>query len=347
MTLPNIARGPGAGFKIFPDEETMTAGAAFSRGDVCVVTPPTTDPVSTPMLIARTPASTDPRNSVACVAMEDIASGATGRFLFRGECQAFTQSVAGTTTIFGYSPYTLKTTKTLDADPQLQLPRKIFAFALEPSSGAASATRALRWVQFNGVEGFGFDFGFPGIASNMGVLSQALNTPRIAASAAYASSSTIATFAAVTPGTDDIFAAVPAGFLNAVGRSVLVTASGTWAATGTPTLTLDLWADTLGLTAGTQVILQSVVGTLTALTGQLWTMQWLVTCKTAGATGTLYTSATGAKIANATSNDVGIPVTSAAIDLTAIENLKVRATWSASSASNTTTLDQLLVQRVA
>lgn len=341
--IPTIALGPAPGFDILPDDVVLTAGAAFSKGDVVCITE--VDVTTGPMVTARVPTAVDLRYGIAAVALADVASGANGTFRVRGPCQAFTQSAQGTTTIAGFTTYTLRTTKTLDADPPLQIPRKQFALALESSSGAASATKALRWVMMDGVNGFGLDFGSN--ANSVGqTLAQSLTSPLITASAAYASSSTISTFATTTPGTDDINVSIPSGFMNAAGRAILVTASGTWGATGTPTLTLDVALDSTGATAGTPVQCHTIVGTLTALTGQLWTLQVLVSTKTTGATGTLYSTCTGVKIASATSSNVGAPLTSAAIDLTAAKFLKIRPTWSASSASNTTTMDSLLVQRV-
>lgn len=341
--LGNIATGPGPDYQIFPDYAYLTAGATFAAGDVVGVT--VVSPGTGPTTTITTPSTAHLKYGICAVAVNAVTSGDVGLFMFRGFIQAFTQSAGGAATIGVMSTYTLRTTKTLDVDPPLVLPRKIFALALETSSGAASATRALRWVQFNGVEGFGLDFGSNG-ASNAFTPAQTLAAPLTVASAAYASSATISTFATTTAGTDDISAAVPASTLNTAGRSLLITASGTWGATATPTLTLAPYLDTIALTAGTQVALHSMVGTLTALTGQLWCMQWLVSCKTTGATGTVYTSAVGGKIASATSSDVGVPVTSAAVDLTAALFVKIRPTWSASSASNTTTLDSLMVQRV-
>lgn len=341
-----IATSFGTGFEIERKTALATAGAAFSAGDVVAWTPVERSS-SGGIITIRTPTTQDLRTGLFGVVLQNCASGATNvPVLTRGEVDCYTQSAGGTTIITGYTPYTVRTTKTLDADPPAQYPRRIVALALETSNSvAASATRALRTVLFDGENGFGLDFG-SNANSNSFQPSQTLAAPLTTPSAAYASSATIATFAATTPGTDDISVAIPAGALNGVGRSILIRASGTWGATGTPTLTLTPALDTAALTAGTQVALHNIVGTLTALTGQLWCMEWLVTTKTAGASGTLFSAATGCKIASATSSDVGAPVTSGATDLTAALYVKIRGTWSASSASNTTTLDSLIVQKV-
>jgi hypothetical protein len=346
MSSP-LAMGQSTGFDLDRKVSFCTAGAAFSKGDIVTPTALAHDTTGGTRTVVA-PTSVSIKYGIHGVIMDNCASGALVQVCWVGEVDAFTQSANAISVIGAYTTYTVRTTKTLDADPPGALPRRLVALALDTSSGvAASATRTLRRVWFDGINGFAMDFGTAG-ASAMFQPAQLLATPLTTPSAAYASSATISTFAAVTPGTDDINVSLPTNFLNVAGRAILITASGTLGATGTPTLTLTPVLDTAGPTAGTKVALHNLVGTLsTALSGNLWTAQWLASCKTTGATGTMYTACTNGRIAVVTSNDVGAPVTSAAVDLTAALFVKIRPTWDASSASNTTTLDSLYVQRVS
>lgn len=151
--LPKIV-GPGKGFDLANVDFFVTnaTGAATVAGDVVAMTPVATGILTT----YRVPISTDFRGlSWIGVALENIAIGGTGRIRFRGQCKAFTLSTGAATTISVGLPYTVKAGSVMDIDTPSLFPRKWFALALDESSGAASATKALRLVLLDGIDGFG------------------------------------------------------------------------------------------------------------------------------------------------------------------------------------------------
>ena len=130
---------------------------------------------------------------------------------------------------------------------------------------------------------------------------------------------------------------VPAGLLNTVRNTIRVVASGRCSSTGTPTLQLKL-------KAGSTTLID--IGALTlgsGVTNRPWAIDAIVTCRATGGSGTLSTTVQTQRVDGRSGNAVR---TDATVDLTASFTLQVSATWGTSSASNTTTLETLVVEAV-
>lgn len=155
--LPKIV-GPGKGFDLANVDFFVTngTGAVTALGDIVAVGPTTTGILTSYRVPAGTPSGYDFRGFCWIgVALEPIAIGGIGRIRFRGQCLAFTLSTGAATTISAGKPYVAKTGSVLDIDTPAAAPRRYVALALEESSGAASATKALRNVLLDGIDGFG------------------------------------------------------------------------------------------------------------------------------------------------------------------------------------------------
>lgn len=129
--------------------------------------------------------------------------------------------------------------------------------------------------------------------------------------------------------------ALAANALSSVGRTIRIEAMGYVSDTGTPTLRLKF-------KLGSTVILDSTAVTLgSGISNKLWRFSGLITTQTAGASGKLF--AQGQFTQNGSVTDM-VSTAQISIDLTAALTADLTAQWSASSASNTVTLTNLVVE---
>jgi hypothetical protein len=133
------------------------------------------------------------------------------------------------------------------------------------------------------------------------------------------------------------------------GSKIHVHAQGDYSTTGTPNLTLGFWFGTRALAITGDIALSSVIVTATA-TAWPWRMEWDGLCTGVGVAGSLLGQGKiqlGSALTTFNA-EVPIPITQAlrtvAIDTTIERALGVSATWSASSASNNITVNDLQVQ---
>lgn len=150
-----------------------------------------------------------------------------------------------------------------------------------------------------------------------------------------ADSSAIASTAAET--LFDVTHTVTAGDINEVGQTFLVFAQGRASTSGTPTLTIKLKGDFSSSTT----LYDSGAQTMGAgVTDRPWMFLWVVTVRTAGGSGRIHSSPIVNRIDARNSNNAKA---SAVVDLSLGCQFGVSAQWSASSASNTTTLESFVV----
>ena len=170
-----------------------------------------------------------------------------------------------------------------------------------------------------------------------------LNAPALGAGAAYASSAVIAD---VNPTPNFV---LPANFLQ-VGSVLRITASGVFSNTGTPTLILGAY---YGGVAGTALGATTAITTITAASNWPWKFYWEGVVRTVGPSGTIIGVGHVLMPASITQFQAPwcVPATGAqtavTIDTTSAKAITLGATWSASSASNTLTVNNFLVESVA
>lgn len=165
-----------------------------------------------------------------------------------------------------------------------------------------------------------------------------LNSPGNGAGAAYNTSTTITDVSAAPQ------LVLPANFMYP-GQSFRLTAFGVFSTTVTPTLRLGFY---YGGVAGVSLADTGAVTTASGVTNVPWRLELTSTVRTVGATGTIISQGFcdfGTAVATAT--HLPLPNTALAtvtIDTTAAKALTVGATWGTSSASNTLTCHQFLVE---
>lgn len=126
-----------------------------------------------------------------------------------------------------------------------------------------------------------------------------------------------------------------ANFFN-VGTSIRWRLMGYLSDTGTPTIQIKV-------KLGSTVIYDTTAQTLPSLTGnQLFFMEGRATCRTTGATGTIF--ATSEVFCNTGASSLGnldivVPTAAVTIDTTSSQVFDVTATWGTASASNTITIN--------
>lgn len=139
---------------------------------------------------------------------------------------------------------------------------------------------------------------------------------------------------------------VPGNLLE-VGTEIELWASGEFSNTATPTLLLGFY---YGGVAGVALAASTTITTITAATAWSWQMYYRGVVRTAGATGTINGQGELRMPASLTQFQAPyvIPATAAArtatIDTTAAKSITVGAQWSASSASNTLTVNDISVK---
>lgn len=165
-----------------------------------------------------------------------------------------------------------------------------------------------------------------------------LNSPGNGAGAAYNTSTTITDVSAAPQ------LVLPANFMYP-GQSFRLTAFGVFSTTATPTLRLGFY---YGGVAGVALADTGAITTGSGVANVPWRLELTSTVRTVGATGTIISQGFcdfGTTVAAVT--HLPLPNTALAtvtIDTTAAKALTVGATWSASSASNTLTCHQFLVE---
>lgn len=165
-----------------------------------------------------------------------------------------------------------------------------------------------------------------------------LNSPGLGAGAALASSVTLTD---VSPAPQFV---IPANFLYA-GQSLRLTACGVLSTTGTPTLLTGFY---YGGVAGVALAASGAVATGSGVTNVPWRMELTCSVRTIGATGTIISQ--GVQYIGTSVSAWGntpLPITALAtvtIDTTTAKAITVGAQWGTSSASNTLTCHQFLVE---
>lgn len=150
-----------------------------------------------------------------------------------------------------------------------------------------------------------------------------------------ANSSAIASTAAET--LFDVTHTVTAGDINELGQTFLVFAQGRASTSGTPTLTIKLKGDFSSSTT----LYDSGAQTMGAgVTDRPWMFLWVVTVRASGGSGQIHSSPIVNRIDARNSNNAKA---SAVVDLSLGCQFGISAQWSASSASNTTTLESFVV----
>lgn len=145
---------------------------------------------------------------------------------------------------------------------------------------------------------------------------------------------------------------VPANYFYYPGRKFRVTCYGKYSTTGTPTLTFRVrW----GGVAGTLLAASAACTAPSGVTNAMWKMEIDITCRSVGATGTLFVNGTvtmfaavAGTVASATGEALVTPMSAGGVtapatatcDLTADTALSISIQWSAASASNTATGNQ-------
>lgn len=136
-----------------------------------------------------------------------------------------------------------------------------------------------------------------------------------------------------------------------VGRGIRIVARGILSSTGTPTYTFSIRGGAAGSTSTAILLGTAALTTGSGVTNQIWEMQGDVVLTTIGAAGTNSTvRGVGTFISPGTANKIdpaygggASPGTVATLDTTITNYINFNIACSASSASNTVTIQQLLV----
>lgn len=165
--------------------------------------------------------------------------------------------------------------------------------------------------------------------------------PAGGAGAALASSTTL-TDVSVTPQIT-----IPANFLNYVGATLRLTAFGNFSNTSTPTLLLGFY---YGGVAGTAICATGATTTTVSATSWPYRLEATVTVRTTGSSGTVMAQGFVDLATSLTAvSRIPMPATALAtvsVDTTSAKAITAGAQWGTSSASNTLTNQQMLVESV-
>jgi hypothetical protein len=169
---------------------------------------------------------------------------------------------------------------------------------------------------------------------------QAANLP---AAVAYASSAALTD---VSPGAASNGSLVLPGNYWTVGKSIRVSARGTFANTGTPTLLLGVY---LGGVAGTALATTGAVTTTTAAATWPWRVDVELTCRSVGTAGTIVAAGVAhiGTALNLLGPALAIPATAIAavtVDTTTAKALTLGAQWGTANAANTMIVMQYLIE---
>lgn len=164
-----------------------------------------------------------------------------------------------------------------------------------------------------------------------------ISPPYTADGAAYASS-TSATDVSPTPNT-----VIPANYL-VPGNILEVVATGRFSNTGTPNLTLGLY---WGGVAGTALCATAATATPSGVTNQVFVVRATIIVRSIGSAGSMEAIGSAGNIGT---NPAFMPATGTGVvtslDTTAAKALTLGATWGTSSASNTLTCAQFVVNHL-
>ena len=143
---------PGVGLALQTVEMALTAHAAISKGDLVAVAP-TVDTDTYKFTTTQAPASDnvsidDNQFGVFVVAMEDVASGARGRFAIQGVVDAATDGTANVAVGNGLEADGAANNLNVGTTPGA----KVVGYALE---ARADDSVGLIKVMFDGLNGFG------------------------------------------------------------------------------------------------------------------------------------------------------------------------------------------------
>jgi hypothetical protein len=180
------------------------------------------------------------------------------------------------------------------------------------------------------------------VADSAGTLSKSAD---LTALGVFAQTSTVTitntTTATTLLGTVTGSTTLPANFF-AQGKTIIVFITGTYNSTGSPSCTLNLTIG--GVAMGTIVLTHN-----NALTTAYYDAQFVITCRTTGATGTLQYSANG-KLNTSTATASAVffqnSTTSGSVDTTGTLAIGLTGTWSAASLSNTITASIVTAQYI-
>ena len=168
-----------------------------------------------------------------------------------------------------------------------------------------------------------------------------LNFPVQGAGAAY---NTSVTLTDVTPAPQQI---IPANFLQ-VGSAFKITAFGTYSNTGTPTLLLGVY---YGGVAGTALAATGATTTTTGATNWPFRLEYTGIVRSIGPSGTIMGQGFVDLATSLTAvTRIPIPATALAtvtVDTTSAKALTIGAQWGTSSASNTLTLQGVIIESKA
>lgn len=168
-----------------------------------------------------------------------------------------------------------------------------------------------------------------------------LNAPVPGAGTALANSTTLTD---VTPAPQLV---IPANYLQ-VGSAIRVTAFGTFSNTATPTLLLGVY---FGGVAGTALAATGAITTTTGATNWPFRLEYTGIVRSNGATGTIIGQGFVDLATSLTAvTRIPIPATSLAtisIDTTTAKAITIGAQWGAASASNTLTVQGVLIESMA
>lgn len=151
-------------------------------------------------------------------------------------------------------------------------------------------------------------------------------------------------------------AKLPADFWTpsptSVGRGLRIIARGILSSTGTPTFTLSVRAGAAGNTTSAILLGTAALTTASGASGTLWELEGDVILTALGAAGTNSTVRGTGHVLSAGLNPVvgaafggaASPGTVATVDTSIVNFVNVNAACSASSASNTITLHELIIQ---
>lgn len=131
---------------------------------------------------------------------------------------------------------------------------------------------------------------------------------------------------------------LPANFF-VPGRSLLINALGYHSSTGNPTITIKLKAGS--------TVLATITGSSGNGSSDSWALSGLVTCRTGGASGTIFSQLYYNEVQNSGLRSGNDATTTVTLDCTASQALTITAQWSAAAAGNNIHLTNAVFSAIA